>query len=173
MKNRVHLKEGIKYSNRVYWSDKLAATVPLDSPVVLRAAPAYTKPDTVEVFYLKQWVCTANARDSDAGRAVTGQQVLTAQRQQDKRIQDMIEQKQEVLTQAEQEIEMRQASSVLQSQSPSPLKEKKTKQAPHLHTSSSSTTSKPKQPTKSGDRKKAWDAITRMRQHVQQRINEA
>jgi putative transposase len=166
VKDRVHLKEGIKYTNRVYWSDDLAATVPVDSPVLLRAAPAYTKPDTVEVFYQGQWVCTANARDSEMGRAVTGQQVLTAQRQQSKRIHDVIEQKQDVLNQAEQEIEKQQAS-------PSPLKEKQDKREPQHHTPSSTTSFKKNQSIRSGDRKNAWDTMTRLRQQVQQRSNEA
>ncbi len=89
-------KHGINYGNRRYWHQDLAE-IPVGSKVEIRAQPAYMRPDVIEVFYEKRWICSAFAHDSAKGRAVTGKQVLQAQRQQRKRIKGEIKEKQSVL----------------------------------------------------------------------------
>jgi hypothetical protein len=74
------LKEGIKYGGRVYWHADLATIVGED--VLVRAAPSYTAPDELEVYFQMQWRCTAFALDSAKGRAVPRPVVAEAQRRQ-------------------------------------------------------------------------------------------
>ncbi len=74
------LKEGVKYGGRVYWHVDLATLVGED--VLVRAAPSYTAPDELEVYFEKQWRCTAFALDSAKGQAVPRPVVAEAQRRQ-------------------------------------------------------------------------------------------
>ena len=96
-------KHGINYGNRRYWHQDLAE-IPVGSKVEIRAQPDYMRPDAIEVFYQKRWICSAFAHDSVKGRAVTGKQVLQAQREQRKRIRGEINEKQSVLHNADQRI---------------------------------------------------------------------
>jgi hypothetical protein len=74
------LKEGIKYGGRIYWHAELATLVGED--VIVRAAPSYTTPDEVEVYFEQQWHCTAFALDSAKGQALPCSVVADAQRRQ-------------------------------------------------------------------------------------------
>jgi hypothetical protein len=74
------LKEGIKYSGRVYWHADLATLVGED--VLVRAAPSYKAPDELEVYVENQWRCTAFALDSAKGQELPRSVVSQAQRQQ-------------------------------------------------------------------------------------------
>jgi hypothetical protein len=143
---RVHIKEDIQYAGRFYWHKDLAGEVPVDATVVIRAQADYMKPDNIEVYYNQKWICTADARDSVAGRQVTGKDVVTAQRKQKKRIKNKIAEKQAVLKQANQEIaEQQRHSSLSQEGTPTaaPTKPAKKRDASvHSHSSPSI----PKQP---------------------------
>ncbi len=96
-------KPSINYGKRRYWHEDLA-NIPVGSRVEIRAQPDYMRPDTIEVFYEKRWVCSAFAHDSVRGRAVTGEQVLRAQREQMKRIKGAIREKKAVLDEADRRI---------------------------------------------------------------------
>jgi hypothetical protein len=96
-------KPSINYGNRRYWHLDFAQ-IPVGSEVEIRAQPDYMRPDTIEVFYEKRWICSAFAHDSARGRAVTGRQVLQAQRQQMRRIKGTINGKKAVLHNADLEI---------------------------------------------------------------------
>lgn len=74
------LKEGIKYAGERYWHSELAVLV--GEEVLVRAAPCYTAPDELEVFFEGQWRCTAFALTSAKGQAVQRQEVVEAQRRQ-------------------------------------------------------------------------------------------
>lgn len=74
------LKEGIKYGGRVYWHADLATLVGED--VLVRAAPSYTAPDELEIYFETQWRCTAFALDSARGQAIPRPVVVEAQRRQ-------------------------------------------------------------------------------------------
>jgi hypothetical protein len=50
--------------------------------VLVRAAPCYTAPDELEVFFEGQWRCTAFALSSAKGQAVQRHDVVEAQRRQ-------------------------------------------------------------------------------------------
>ena len=56
------------------------------------------------MFYENRWVCSAFAHDSKAGREVTGERVLLAQRRQKKHIDMHIQEKKMALKQVDQEI---------------------------------------------------------------------
>ncbi len=74
------LKEGIKYAGDRYWHPELAVLV--GEEVLVRAAPSYTTPDELEVFFQEQWRCTAFALTSAKGQAVSREVVASAQRRQ-------------------------------------------------------------------------------------------
>lgn len=74
------LKEGIKYAGQVYWHTELAVLVGED--VLVRAAPCYTAPDELEVFFEGQWRCTAFALTSAKGQRVQRKEIAQAQRRQ-------------------------------------------------------------------------------------------
>ena len=74
------LKEGIKYSGRVYWHADLATL--MSEGVLVRAAPSYQAPDELEVYFQEQWICTAFALDSAKGQALPRSVVAKAQRRQ-------------------------------------------------------------------------------------------
>jgi len=74
------LKEGIKYAGQVYWHPELAVLVGED--VLVRAAPSYTAPDELEVFFQEHWRCTVLSLSSEAGQAVSRSVVAGAQRRQ-------------------------------------------------------------------------------------------
>ncbi len=74
------LKEGIKYSGRIYWHADLATLVGED--ILVRAAPSYMAPDELEVHFEEQWRCTAFALDSAKGLALPRSVVTEAQRDQ-------------------------------------------------------------------------------------------
>jgi len=83
-------KEGIKHDSRVYWSDDFGSAIPIKSRVLIRSHPRYTRPDEILVFYEGQRI-KAVARDSEEGRAVTGEEVVIAQRRQKAAIRREIE----------------------------------------------------------------------------------
>ncbi len=74
------LKGGIKYAGERYWHPELAVLV--GEEVLVRAAPCYTAPDELEVFFESQWRCTAFALASAKGQAVQRKEVVEAQRRQ-------------------------------------------------------------------------------------------
>src|SRR5260221_10738365 len=74
------IKTGIKYEARVYWHPDLATLVGQD--VLIRAEPSSYAPDEIEVFHRGQWICTAFATDSPAGRTVQPDDISDAQIQQ-------------------------------------------------------------------------------------------
>ena len=74
------LKEGIKYAGERYWHPELAVLV--GEEVLVRAAPCYTAPDELEVFFEGQWRCTAFALISTKGQAIQRKEVVEAQRHQ-------------------------------------------------------------------------------------------
>jgi len=74
------LKEGIKYAGERYWHPELAVLV--GESVLVRAAPHYTAPDEIEVFFEGRWRCTAFALTSSQGEALERQVVVDAQRRQ-------------------------------------------------------------------------------------------
>jgi putative transposase len=74
------LKEGIKYAGQVYWHTELAILVGED--ILVRAAPCYTAPSELEVFFEGQWRCTAFALTSEKGQRVQRKDVSQAQRRQ-------------------------------------------------------------------------------------------
>ncbi|HEU5383838.1 MAG TPA: Mu transposase C-terminal domain-containing protein, partial [Ktedonobacteraceae bacterium] len=78
--DRVVVKECIKYEGRVYWDAAFAELV--NEVVEVRAAPSYSAPDEIEVFFEKRHICTAKAIDSPAGKAVTPQHIAQAQHHQ-------------------------------------------------------------------------------------------
>ncbi len=93
----------IQYAGRLYWHDELWDIA--NEHVEIRVQPKYMHPDDIEVIYKKKWFCTASAIDSEAGRRVDGKRVLLAQRRQRKKIQQEIDARKAVLTQADQQIE--------------------------------------------------------------------
>lgn len=74
------IKAGIKYESRLYWHSDLATLVGQD--VLIRAEPSSYAPDEIEVFHRGQWICTAFATDSPAGRVVQPDDISDAQIQQ-------------------------------------------------------------------------------------------
>ena len=74
------LKEGIKYAGERYWHPELAVLV--GEEVLVRAAPCYTAPDELEVFFEGQWSCTAFTLASAKGQAIQRKEVVEAQRRQ-------------------------------------------------------------------------------------------
>src|SRR6266699_2327263 len=97
-------KEGVKHDSRVYWSEDFGAVIPIESMVLIRSHPRYTRPDEILVFYKGQRV-RAVARDSEEGRAVTGEQVAIAQRRQKAAIRREIEEGRAEVREADREIE--------------------------------------------------------------------
>jgi len=97
-------KEGIKHDSRVYWSEYFGSVIPTESWVLIRSHPRYTRPDEILVFYEDQRV-RAVARDSEEGRAVTGEQVAIAQRRQKAAIRREIEEGRAAVRGADSEIE--------------------------------------------------------------------
>src|SRR6266566_5094490 len=97
-------KEGIKHDSRVYWSEDFGAIIPIESSVFIRSHPRYTRPDDILVFYEDQRI-QAVARDSEEGRAVTGEQVAIAQRRQKAAIRREIEEGRGAVQEANSEIE--------------------------------------------------------------------
>ena len=89
------LKEGIKYSGRMYWHTDLATLVGED--VLVRAAPSYAAPDELEVYFEEQWRCTAFALDSAKGQALPRSVVSEAQRHQRTEARRRITEAQEVM----------------------------------------------------------------------------
>lgn len=76
---RVH-KDGIKYAAERYWHPELSVLVGED--VLVRAAPHYTAPDEIEVFFEEKWRCTAFALSSLQGQTLERQVIVEAQRRQ-------------------------------------------------------------------------------------------
>ncbi len=76
---RVH-KDGIKYASERYWHLELSVLVGED--VLVRAAPHYTAPDEIEVFFEGKWRCTAFALSSPQGQTLERQVIVEAQRRQ-------------------------------------------------------------------------------------------
>jgi hypothetical protein len=54
---RLVMKDGIHYGERTYWHTDLAAY--LGEKVFIRAQPFQTHPETIEVFFKQQWICSA------------------------------------------------------------------------------------------------------------------
>ena len=76
---RVH-KDGIKYAAERYWHPELSVLVGED--VLVRAAPHYTAPEEIEVFFEGKWRCTAFALSSPQGQTLERQVIVEAQRRQ-------------------------------------------------------------------------------------------
>lgn len=74
------LKEGIKYAGGRYWHPELSVLV--GEYVLVRAAPHYTAPDEIEVFFEGRWRCTAFDITSPQGQALERQVIVDAQRRQ-------------------------------------------------------------------------------------------
>ncbi len=74
------LKEGIKYAGERYWHPELAILV--GEYVLVRAAPHYTAPEEIEVFFEGKWRCTAFSVGSPRGQTLERQVVVEAQRRQ-------------------------------------------------------------------------------------------
>ncbi len=182
---RVLNKDHIHYGNRRYWHADLAG-IPVGSEVEVRAQPDYMRPDEIEVFYEGRHICTAFAHDSAKGRAVTGKQVLQAQRVQMKRIKGTIKEKNTVLHNADLRIEAQgplgtQEQTVEQSpasgqQPREHLKDTTTGQATRTTGSPHAQSKKPDapsvSPTSTKQRKNAWDKTLDARKRQQQRPEE-
>ena len=84
---RVH-KEGIKYSGEHYWHPELSILV--GEYVLVRAAPHYTAPEEIEVFFEGKWRCTAFSIGSPQGQALERQVIVEAQRRQRAHIRNRI-----------------------------------------------------------------------------------
>jgi hypothetical protein len=97
-------KEGIKHDSRVYWSEDFGSVIPTESRVLIRSHPRYTRPDEILVFYEDKRI-RAVARDSEEGRAVTGEQVAIAQRRQKAAIKRELEEGHAAVRKADSEIE--------------------------------------------------------------------
>ncbi len=97
-------KEGIKHDSRVYWSEDFGSVIPTETKVLIRSHPRYTRPDEILVFYEDQRI-RAVARDSEEGRAVTGEQIAIAQRRQKAAIRREIEEGRAAVRKADREIE--------------------------------------------------------------------
>ncbi len=89
------LKEGIKYAGEQYWHPELAVLV--GEEVLVRAAPCYTAPEELEVFFESRWRCTAFALSSAKGQAVQRKEVVEAQRRQRTQARRRIQAAREVL----------------------------------------------------------------------------
>lgn len=101
-------KQQIEYADRFYWSADLADQVHTGDIVVIHAAPAYTQPESIEVYDLHgQWLGTAVDCASELGREVTGQEVAEAQRRQRARDRLVILEEKAYLKEADQEIKRR------------------------------------------------------------------
>jgi hypothetical protein len=78
---RVVNKDGVHYGNRVYWHSSFATII--REKITLRAEPTYAPPDTIEIYYKREWFCTACATDSDiAERTITAATTREAQKEQ-------------------------------------------------------------------------------------------
>ena len=95
-------KTGIQYRNRVYWSRAIGSVV--GKHVLIRAIPSYAAPDEIEVFYGDRWVCTADAIDSEKGKAVTVEEVREAQHEQRQQIRQRIHEARDAVAEADAEI---------------------------------------------------------------------
>ncbi len=96
------VRAGIKHSNQYYWHRDLAVLVGRD--VTVRTAPTYGRPETLEVFLGKQWICTAFSASSEPGKNITGKEVADAKRDQKIAAWQHIHEAQHVLKQADEEI---------------------------------------------------------------------
>jgi putative transposase len=81
--------DGIDFEGRSFWHIELGDLV--GRRVQLRAEPVYANSDEIEVFYDGKWVCTAIAKDSPAGRAVTAQEIRSGQELQRNKARNRIE----------------------------------------------------------------------------------
>jgi len=99
--HKVH-KFGIKHDNRLYWHTALADHV--GKQVIIRVAPTYVAPDEIEVYYRDQWICTAFAMDSKAGRALTASDVGSAKKEQRGKARQRKEEAQGTVERADSEI---------------------------------------------------------------------
>lgn len=73
-------RTGIHYEDRLYWSPAIAKLI--GTWVVIRAEPHYWAPDHIEVFYQKQWLCTAKATDLTDEQGVTREDIIAAKQAQ-------------------------------------------------------------------------------------------
>jgi hypothetical protein len=112
------LKAGIKKDKRIYWAPELANIV--GKRVDIRADAPYAFSDVIEVFLGRNWLCTAIADDSEAGRAVTPATVGAAQAGQLRYLRGEIKQARDALKAADLEIEAR-AKNVSAQLSPPPV----------------------------------------------------
>jgi putative transposase len=102
-------KIGIKYRGRLYWHRGLGGYV--GKQVFVRAVPSYAAPDHIEVFDRDDWICTALAIDSEAGKAVTAADVRAAQREQREQAWDRIHAARDAVQQVDAEIAAREQQS--------------------------------------------------------------
>jgi transposase InsO family protein len=96
------VKAGIKSNNQYYWHRALADLVGRD--VTVRTAPTYGQPETLEVFFEKQWICTAFSASSEPGQQITGKEVADAKRDQKSSAWRRIHEAREVVEQGDAEI---------------------------------------------------------------------
>src|SRR6266699_209356 len=175
-------KPSINYGNRRYWHEDLAK-IPVGSKVEIRAQPDYMRPDTIEVFYEKHWVCSAFAHDSVKGVPAPGNRVRGAQREQMKRIKGTIQEKKAALRKADQLIN---AQSPMHAQEQSgeslPATDQSPQQPPHeagtghpsLTPAASNTQTKKRgtpsaSPPSPKQRQNAWSAALQAKKRQQQR----
>lgn len=97
--DRVVVREGIQYKNRIYWN----AIVPelVGQHVDIRVAPIYRAPDEIEVFQGHQWMCTARATDV---QVITQRDMGTAKRTQKEHLQRGIKRAKEATEAVDREI---------------------------------------------------------------------
>lgn len=97
-------RAGIKHDNRYYWLPAFSKMVGMK--VWARWAATYNSPDEMEVFDVhdEHHIGTAKASDAPAGRAVTGQEVAAAQRDQSIHLHQEIEGAKEQLSSLDQKL---------------------------------------------------------------------
>ncbi len=95
-------KLGVQYRKRLYWNRELGTVI--GKHVLTRATPSYAAPDEIEVYYEDRWVCTATAADSEKGKAVTAEEVRTAQQEQRQQIRQRIHEARDSVINADAEI---------------------------------------------------------------------
>src|SRR5260370_24288720 len=153
-------KEGIKHDSRVYWSEDFGSAIPMETMVFIRSHPRYTRPDEILVFYEDQRV-RAVARDSEEGRAVSGEQVAIAQRRQKAAIRREIEEGRAAVRKADSDLEKQKKQTAPQTTPSAPS---------NYHTPAS--TQHQAQPSPSGKVKlptDPWERLLYMKQQKEQK----
>ncbi len=124
---RVH-KDGIKYAAERYWHPELSVLVGED--VLVRAAPHYTAPDEIEVFFEGKWRCTAFALSSPQGQTLERQVIVEAQRRQRAHARSRIKAARETAIDVYQTLESASPSSPVPSASSAPASKQQSRRQP-------------------------------------------